>query len=253
MQIGSEKWRQVLIQGAADLQVELTPQMCAQLTIYAQQLLIWSEKINLTAISDPYQVAVKHFVDCMAPARWLGQHAGLLDIGSGGGFPGLPLKILRPDLKVVLIDAVRKKVSFMQHVIRLLDLKEVAAYHLRADEMAALLAAKHRTEDKKPVGGGHIDRLNGLPPASFDVIISRALTSLKAFVEMSLPLLSEGGTVIALKGQISTEELSEADAFLKTRATAAGCGKNAWELKVSRYYLPYINDRRCIVSIRRKG
>jgi len=105
----------------------------------------------------------------------------LLDIGSGGGFPGIVLKILKPEISVTLIDSSRKKVNFLSHVIRLLELENITAHHFRAQDM-------DKTE-------------------KFDVIICRALSSLKEFVSMALPLISQGGIIIAMKGNPDESEM----------------------------------------------
>ena len=105
----------------------------------------------------------------------------MLDIGSGGGFPGIPLKVLRPKLSVTLIDASRKKVSFLKHVIRTLKLDNIDAFHIRAEDLAA-----------------HPSYLN-----RFDVIISRALSSLEHFVRLAVPLLAKWGIIIAMRGKVT--------------------------------------------------
>ena len=113
MQVGSTKWKNVIYDRVKDLDIQIDRGKIDQFGIHASELLKWSQKINLTTISDPLEIAVKHFLDSIAPARFIPPDTSLLDVGSGGGFPGIPLKITIPSLSVTLIDASRKKVSFL--------------------------------------------------------------------------------------------------------------------------------------------
>ena len=103
MQIGSKKWKNVIYDGAKDLEIQMDQGKIDQFAIHAVELSKWTRKINLTAISDPLEIAVKHFLDSIAPARYIPPDTSLLDVGSGGGFPGIPLKIMIPSLSVTLI------------------------------------------------------------------------------------------------------------------------------------------------------
>jgi len=251
MQIGSEKWLDLLRQGAAELACDLPPEACAAFTSYAQQLLVWSRKINLTAIKDPHDIAVKHFLDSLAPAPLIPPGACLLDIGAGAGFPGLPIKILRPDVAVSLVDASRKKVSFMQQIIRRLALENTAAFHIRAETLAAMDSTKRPSRTRLQNLNRHTDQSGPSLPVHFDVIIARALTSLKAFMGLARPLLAENGRMIALKGPLAEAELAQARAFLRSNAIASDQSPDRWEVSVAHYHLPFTKDRRCLVSIYR--
>ena len=143
----------------------LSSQQLAALDIYHQELNAWNAVHNLTAIREPEQVRVKHFLDSLPAVRSIPEGATLLDIGSGGGFPGLPLKVIRPSLTITLIDASRKKVSFLKHVIRTLKLDKIEALHIRAEDFAKDPLHRHQ----------------------FDVIISRALSSLDSFRRRAWP------------------------------------------------------------------
>jgi len=174
MKIGSVSWRNIILAGAEALALEVSARQMDLLARYAGELIQWNRKINLTAITDAHALAVKHFLDSMAPVGLIPAGVSLLDIGSGAGFPGIPLKIIRSDVKVTLIDAVRKKVNFQKHVIRTLGLEDIRSFQTRAEQFAC----------EKP----------------FDVIITRALSSLKEFVLLALPLLAENGVMLAWKG-----------------------------------------------------
>ena len=187
MNVGSEQWLSLLETGAAQLQLNLLPDQSAQFIRYAQLLLKWNQKINLTAITDPAEIVIKHFLDSLAPSAHIPSRGHLLDIGSGGGFPGLPLKILRPHQPMVLIDSVRKKTNFIKTVIRELTLDAVEAAHVRAEEMI-----------QDPL------------PRRFDVIVSRAVAEVDTIARLAAPLLKPDGRVVVYKGLLAdSKEVSE--------------------------------------------
>jgi 16S rRNA (guanine527-N7)-methyltransferase len=219
MEIGSREWQSFIIDGARMLGSEIDEGVSASFSIHACELLNWNRKINLTAITNPRDIAIKHFLDSLAPAGFIPDRARLLDIGSGGGFPGIPLKILKPSISVLLIDGVRKKVNFLKHVLRSLNLENIEALQIRAENLL-----------KKPECAN-----------SFDVIISRALSNLEPFVKNALPLLAKQGTIIAMKGKVDPKELDA------VRAEAPG---DRYALEVENYRLPSINTLRSIVIIK---
>jgi 16S rRNA (guanine527-N7)-methyltransferase len=184
-QIGSKKWQNLILEGAKNLDIQLDKRKIDKFAIHAMELMKWNQKINLTAITDPFEVALKHFLDSIVPVQLIPSNASLLDIGSGGGFPGIPLKIILPSLSVTLIEASRKKVSFLKHIIRRLELKSIDALHIRAEEFA-----------NSP----------GIAK-TFDVIISRALSSMPSFAETALPFLKKEGAIIAMRGNVSDNEI----------------------------------------------
>jgi 16S rRNA (guanine527-N7)-methyltransferase len=178
--IGSNTWKQRIGSTAASLGVETDPEHLEAFAIHARELLFWNRRTNLTAVTDPEQMALKHFVDSLVPIRWIAPEARVLDLGSGAGFPGIPLKVVCKGLSVTLVDAVRKKVSFMNHVIRLLGLFGIESRHVRAEQ----LPIQAKTKDLR-----------------FDVIISRAVGALDVLVPMALPLIGENGILIAMIGK----------------------------------------------------
>src|SRR2546425_11767965 len=139
---------------------------------YRQELLDWNTRMNLTAITDPGEVLIKHFLDSLSLLMVYDRpEARLLDIGAGAGFPGLPLKIARPQWHVVLLEATGKKVTFLRHIIETLQLKDVVAVHGRAEELA------HKAEYR----------------GSFTVVTARAVASLPALLEYAAPFCLLGG------------------------------------------------------------
>jgi 16S rRNA (guanine527-N7)-methyltransferase len=222
MEIGSRKWQDLIIDGAQDLGIEIDEHAAAQFSIHAIELVKWSRKINLTSITQPSDIAVKHFIDSLAPAQFIPENARLLDIGSGGGFPGIPLKILKPSVSGMLIDGVRKKVNFLKHLLRTLKLEDIEACQVRAENVIKQAAF-----------------LN-----SFDVIISRALSSLSLFVKMALPLMAARGTIIAMKGEVDAFELDQ------VRLDAP---KDRYQIEIKKYRLGSMHAQRSLVMIRPKA
>jgi len=158
--------------------------------VYLAELKVWNSRMNLTAIETDEDVVTRHFLDSLTPYRLITGATRLLDAGTGAGFPGIPLKLVKPDLRVTLLDSVTKKVLFMRHIIRTLGLgPDIEAVAARLEDKAVV---------KKYAG-------------AFDCVISRAFTNLPDFVEMGLPYLAPGGMLIAMKGPKAKEELVTVD------------------------------------------
>jgi len=229
MQIGSIKWKKLLYDGAQALEIHVDSDQVDKFTTHAMELAKWNRKINLTAITDPLEVAVKHFLDSMAPDSMIPSNASLLDIGSGGGFPGIPLKILKPSLSVTLIDASRKKVNFLKHLIRILGLENIEVFHVRAEEFSQ----------------------QALFTGPFNAIVSRALSSTPEFVRMALPLLDTDGVLIAMKGKRSEAEIESLRSLIHKTTGMGDENRTEIELRLKTYTLPYLNLERTIVSLKR--
>jgi 16S rRNA (guanine527-N7)-methyltransferase len=229
MEIGTNDWSKFLIDHAKTIGIDVDRTQNRLFSAHAAELIKWNRKINLTTLTDPIEVASNHFLDSLIPARFMPPHAAtLLDIGSGGGFPGIPLKVILPELSVTLIDASRKKVNFLKHVIRTLKLDGIEALHLRAEDLAA-----------RP---SYINR--------FDVIISRALTSLEFFVRLALPLLACGGLIMALKGQVGCKELANLRENVLTKMNSTGSLDLPLTVSLKKYSLPFLYSNRTIVKLR---
>ncbi len=225
MELGSQNWKAVIQEGARAFQVDVTVGQAAQFAAHAAELSAWNRKINLTAIKDPLEIAVKHFLDTIAVSRHIPGGSRLLDIGSGGGFPGIVLKVVDPHLSVTLIDALRKRVTFLRHVIRTLGLEGIEARHIRAEDLAG-----------EPVGA-----------RGFDIVICRALCALDEFVSMALPLRKKGGRIIAMKGVPDEGELASVESLMAADGNRHGAGRDT--LRVIRYCLPFLNARRTLICI----
>ena len=219
MEIGSREWQRFIIDGARQLGVAIDEGITDLFSIHASELISWNRKINLTAITNPQDIAIKHFLDSLAPAGYLIDGARLLDIGSGGGFPGIPLKIFKPSISALLIDGVRKKVNFLKHVIRITGLENIEARHIRTENLL-----------KDPEFA-----------TSFDVIISRAVSDLSTYVKSAIPLLAKRGTIIAMKGEIDAKELG---------TVRADVPEDRYSLKIEKYGLPTIRSLRSLFILK---
>src|SRR6266571_4211125 len=154
---------------------------------YRQELLDWNTRMNLTAITDPGEVLIKHFFDSLSLLIVYDRPGTrLLDIGAGAGFPGLPLKIVRPHWQVMLLEATGKKVTFLQHVIETLQLQDVIAVHGRAEEFA------HKQEYR----------------AAFDLVTARAVASLPTLLEYAAPFCRVHGQIVLLKKGALEDEIT---------------------------------------------
>ncbi len=231
MKTGSEQWERFLIDGARQMNINITNNMAGRFSLYALELLKWNNKINLTAITNPKDMAVKHFLDSIAPLSYIPAGSSLLDIGSGAGFPGIPLKIVMPDISCCLVDSSRKKVSFLKQLFRVLKLDNIDAYHTRA-------------EDLNP---------EAINTGKFDVVISRALSRMDRFVSQALPLLKNNGRIIALKGRSYNTEIKSLQSFKKTMPDGRKMNYGNIELDVHEYTLPFVSQDRFIIIIKIKS
>ena len=178
---------EILKKGSLELGLSLNDAQLGAFLKYLHELQAWNKKINLTSITDGKDIIIKHFLDSLTPAGFLSGAESLLDIGSGGGFPGLPLKIALPALKVTMLDTVEKKVHFIRHMIRSLDLQDAKAISGRVEAPQLMESLS----------------------SSFDCVTSRAFTELGAFVALGKPYVKQGGMLLAIKGPAVDEELRE--------------------------------------------
>ena len=177
---------------------DLTPAQLAAFRTYAAELAEWNEKFNLTAIKSPADVEIKHFADSLSclPAIRNTQHAtraSLIDIGTGAGFPGLPLKIVCPELKLTLVESVGKKVAFLEHIVGKLELKDVTVIKGRAEEVGQ--------------DGAHREK--------YDWAVARAVAEMPVLLEYLLPLVKIGGKALAQKGENAPAETHGAERAAK--------------------------------------
>ena len=217
-----EEFKDELIIQAKKIDVILDEEQIQKFYKYMELLLEWNEKINLTAIVEPRDVILKHFVDSLTICKELQKNKTLADIGTGAGFPGIPVKILRPDLDITLIDSLNKRVNFLTMVIEALKLEKIVALHGRIEDFG-----KNKEYREK-----------------FDYVTSRAVANLSTLSEYMIPLIKIGGKCICMKGSNIDEELKNAEKAVKTLG-----GKIE---KVDTFLLPDTDMGRNIILIKKE-
>lgn len=211
--------RELLLKSVEVFGLVLTETQLNAFAILSSELVRWNKQINLTAIHGQDEITVKHLVDSLSLVPLLEQGIRLLDIGSGGGFPALPLAIVRPDLRITSIDAVNKKISFQRHICRLLKISSVEALHGRVENM----------EDKHS--------------AAYDVVTSRAFSNLPLFLALAEPFLCKHGKAISMRGS---------GGVLEAQAAAEEIVATGFIIESPlRYCLPLNMGERCLLTARK--
>ena len=177
----------------------------------------WNKKINLTRITEEKEVYLKHFYDSLTITKVidLNKYNTLCDVGTGAGFPGIVLKIMYPNLKITLIDSLQKRVNYLNEIIKELDLKEIEAIHVRA-------------EDYK---------------GQFDVVTSRAVANIEKLVTYTMHLVSKNGVFIAMKGDIDKELTPDITNKLEKKYNI---------ISIEKFSLPIENSKRCLITMKNK-
>lgn len=199
---------ELLSKALAPFQITLSKEQTEKLDSYAQLLVNYNEKVNLTAITDPDGIVMKHFADSLALLAFydIPQNALVADVGTGAGFPGVALMIARPDLRVRLFDSTKKKLLFIDSVIQELALNGETV-HLRAEE------------------AGHDRRYR----AAFDLVTARAVADLRVLAELCVPLVKQGGMFLSMKGDLTDDELTAGKAAIQALGAQVD-GKETYNL-----------------------
>lgn len=216
-------FRDMLAQAASEFKVSLTPDQMEAMDSYYNLLIEWNENINLTAITDPQEVAIKHMVDslsCYQPALFT-PGVSVIDVGTGAGFPGLPLKIFQSDIDLTLMDSLNKRLNFLREVIATLGLEGVNTVHARAEE-----AGKNKQYREH-----------------YQLAVSRAVARLNVLCELCLPFVKIGGSFVALKGAQYEQEVKEAANAIKL------LGGQIEDIKPVK--LPGLTDKRAVIYIKK--
>lgn len=207
----------LLTDGAKHLNIALTQEHIAQFAIYLEELNSWARIVDLISQSDPRIIVRKHILDSLAALAMLPQQGRLLDLGSGAGFPGLPIAIVNPSLAVTLLEPRRKRVNFLKEVIRKTRLTNATAVEGRAEEFA------------KTRGWN----------SAFDAAITRATWNIREFLFLARPFLADQGVAIAMKGEKAEEELKSLENWLEK----SGCVLK----RQFNYDLPFGEEKRCFL------
>jgi 16S rRNA (guanine527-N7)-methyltransferase len=211
-----------LVQEALTLfNVHLTGRQVMALITFERELMEWNQKFNLTAIRDQESIRTKHFLDSLSCVQaWQAQPPNrLVDIGTGAGFPGIPLKIIYPGMKITLVESVGKKAMFCQHIVRVLGLENVEVIQARAEDLG------QKTEHRE----------------KYDLAVARAVAQMNVLMEYLLPLVKVGGMALAQKGESAPAEAQEAEKAMKLLG-----GKLKQLLPVN---LPGVADDRYLVLV----
>lgn len=187
---------ETLIRGSQELGIDLNDKDIERFKRYKELLKEWNTKINITAITDDVEIDIKHFLDSLTPyiTNMFNGNKKIIDIGTGGGFPGMPLKIVNEELNITLLDSLNKRINFLNEVISSLELEGIEAIHGRAEELG-------RTKEYREV---------------YDICISRAVASLETLCEYCMPFVKVGGYFISMKGPDIQEELENSQNAIKT-------------------------------------
>ena len=181
-----ENFKKMMCFYAKEIDIEFNDKQLNQFYKYMQLLVEWNEKINLTAIIDPEEIILKHFIDSLTINKYIHQNKCIADVGTGAGFPGIPLKIYRPDLKVVLVDSLNKRINFLNEVISKLELENIYTVHSRIEDFGKDI--KYREK--------------------FDYVTARAVANLATLSEYLIPISRIDGKCICMKGNDIEEEIN---------------------------------------------
>lgn len=214
-------FEEILAARADEAGIPLTAEQIGQFSVYNEMLLDWNTRMNLTALTAPEDVAVKHIIDSLTAydAALFDGARTLIDVGTGAGLPGIPLAVYAPHLTVTLLDSLNKRVRFLTEVTAAMGLQNVRCIHARAEEAAR--TAEHR--------------------AAYDIVVSRAVARLPVLLEYTLPFVRVGGTLLALKGRAYAEEQKEA----RRAAEVLGGGR----ITARPVHLPGLDDVRAILTV----
>lgn len=204
------------------LKIELSEDKIKKFYNYMNLLIEWNQKINLTSITDPREIILKHFIDSLTINKYIKENTKMIDVGTGAGFPGIPLKILRDDIEIILLDSLNKRIKFLDIVIEELKLNKISTIHSRAEDIGR--DEKYREK--------------------FDYSTSRAVANLSTLAEYLIPLVKIKGEVIAMKGAEIKEELETS----KKSINVLGGKLNS----VEEFCLPETNMKRSVIIIQKE-
>lgn len=210
-----------MLHKCSDINIELPESKIRGFYTYMMKLIEWNEKINLTAIVEASEVIDKHFIDSLTISQYLKNTDTVIDVGTGAGFPGIPVKIVNDNLKIDLLDSLNKRINFLNEIINELELKNVQAIHGRAED-----ESKKKEKREK-----------------YDVAVSRAVANLPVLLEYLLPFVKLGGICICMKGSNIEEEVNNSKKALKELGGEI--------VEINKFNLPNTDFTRNIIIVRK--
>lgn len=204
-----------------EINIVFTEEQLQKFYQYMNLLIEWNEKINLTAIVEPKEIILKHFMDSLTIIKHIEQNKTVIDIGTGAGFPGIPIKIMREDLKITLLDSLNKRINFLDEVIQKLELKNITAVHARIEEYA-----KNKQYREK-----------------YDIVTSRAVANLTTLSEYMLPMVAVKGMAICMKGSEVNEEILKSKNSIKLLGGEIS--------KIEEFTLPKSDHKRNLILVKK--
>lgn len=217
-----ENFKEEFIQKLNLIEINLDNNQLEEFYKYMCLLIEWNEKMNLTAIIEPKEIILKHFIDSLTILNEIEDKNTLIDIGTGAGFPGIPLKIAKPNLKVVLLDSLNKRILFLNEVINKLELENIETIHARVEDIGKNI--KYREK--------------------FEIVTSRAVANLAILSEYMIPLTKIGGKCICMKGSSIKDEINESQKAINLLG-----GKVE---KIDEFVLPSTDIKRNIIVIKKE-
>ena len=214
-----KEFEQIMNYNLKSLNINLTTLQIEQFYNYMNILIEWNKVMNLTGITEPNEIIVKHFIDSLTVLNRINKNNIIIDVGTGAGFPGIPIKIAFPETKVVLLDSLNKRIKFLNEVIEKLNLKNIKAIHGRAEDYG---------RDKN-----HREK--------YDVAIARAVASLNILLEYMMPFIKIHGKCLCMKGNNCEDEIK------KSRYAIKELGGEL--LDIGEFYIPNTNIKRNIIEI----
>ena len=213
------KFKELMKENLKELNVDLTDLQLEQFYNYMSILIEWNKFMNLTGITDPEEVITKHFIDSLTVLDKIDKNATIIDVGTGAGFPGIPVKIAFPETKVVLLDSLNKRIKFLNEVIEKLELKDIETIHGRAEE-----CGRNKSYREK-----------------YDIAIARAVAPLNVLLEYLMPFVKVNGKCLCMKGSSSEEEIENSKNAIKILGGEL--------IQTEDFYIPNTDIKRRIVQV----
>ena len=217
-----KEFSNLMIDYGKEINIVFTEEQLQKFYKYMNLLIEWNEKINLTAIVEPKEIILKHFIDSLTIIKYIELNKSVIDIGTGAGFPGIPIKIMREDLDITLLDSLNKRIQFLNEVIQKLELKNITAVHARIEEYAK----------------------NKQYRETFDIATSRAVANMTTLSEYMLPMVALEGKAICMKGSEISDEISKSKNSIKVLG-----GEIA---KIEEFTLPKSDNKRNLILIKKE-